>query len=370
MVMRGGTSKGVFVHEHSLPPLGADRDSALLALMGSPDPMQLDGLGGGTSTTSKVIAVRVSPERDVDIDYVVYQVGVDRAIVDASGNCGNLTAAVGPFAVDEGLVEVPDGTVELRLRNLNTDRRIVVRFPVTRGRFDPAGDHHLDGVPGTGAPIVTTYLDAAGAVTGRLLPTGRPADLISPRLGGQLEVSIVDVTSPVVIVRAEDLGIAPSLDPSAINADGDLLQRLESIRAASAVAAGLAVDEADALARSAAVPRVAIIAGPHDHELESGLWIGRDEHDLVVRATSLQRAHHAVPLTTAMCVVAATTIEGTVCHEGRASRRGVVRLAHAKGIMEVGTWAHPGGAGGAEVLDVSVVRTARRLLGGVAHLDL
>src|SRR5271169_5959716 len=172
--MRGGSSKGVFVRDEALPPPGLRRDELLLALMGSPDPMQIDGLGGTHSSTSKVVAVTASSRPECDVDYTFYQVGIERADVDASGNCGNLTSAVGPYAIDEGILRVVDGTAVVGLFNTNTQRRIVTRVPVENGRFAWSGDSHDDGVPGTAAPIQTDYLEPAGAVTGHLFPTGSP----------------------------------------------------------------------------------------------------------------------------------------------------------------------------------------------------
>jgi 2-methylaconitate isomerase len=369
VLMRGGTSKGVFVHERDLPPDGPERDALLLSLMGSPDPMQLDGLGGTTSSTSKVVAVAGSSRPGCDLDYTFYQVGIDRPTVDSKGNCGNLTAAVAPYAIDEGMLDVTDGLAEIVLYNVNTGRRIVVHVPVEDGRFAWAGDFQLEGVPGTAARVVTEYLDPAGAVTGRLLPTGAPLDRLGPRVGESVEVSIVDVTTPVVMIAADVIGIAPTIEPSAINADEALLERIESIRAAAAVAIGLANDEDDALARSPALPRVAIL-GPACRHSITGRTIDEVDHDLVVRSSSMQRAHHAIPLTSAMCVAAASLIPGTVAYMLHKTHGNPVRLAHPKGIATIGTRAAVDGSGNVRVIAVSVDRTARRMLSGTAHVDV
>jgi 2-methylaconitate isomerase len=368
VLMRGGTSKGVFVRDDDLPPTGPQRDAMLLSLMGSPDPMQIDGLGGTTSSTSKVIAVSPSNRPGCDVDYTFYQVGVDRAMVDAKGNCGNLTSAVGPYAIDEGLLSVADGLVDVTMYNINTGRRIVARVPVEGGRFAWAGDFELEGVPGTAARIVTEYLDPAGAVTGRLFPTGAAVDRLHPRLGGPVDVSIVDVTAPVIMIAAEMLDIAASTEPSAINADTVLLDRIESIRAAGAVAAGLAHDEDDALARSPAIPRVALLSRAQRHQLMNGRTIAVDDHDLVVRSTSMQRAHHTIPLTTAMCVAAASLLPGTVAYLLNVARGPQVRLAHPKGIVPIGVRIDHD-LDGPRVTSVSVDRTARRILSGTAHVE-
>ncbi len=369
VLMRGGTSKGVFVRDDDLPPGGPQRDAMLLSLMGSPDPMQIDGLGGATSSTSKVVAVSRSNRPGCDVDYTFYQVGVDRAIVDAKGNCGNLTSAVGPYSIDEGLLSVPDGLAHVTMYNINTGRRIVARVPVDRGRFAWAGDFELEGVPGTAARIVTEYLDPAGAVTGRLFPTGAAVDRLHPKIGDPVDVSIVDVTTPLVIIAAEGLGVPASVDPSTINADTAVLDRIESIRAAAAVAAGLAHDEDDALARSPAIPRLALLSRAERHQLASVRTVEAADHDLQVRSTSMQRAHHAIPLTTAMCVAAASLIPGTVAHLLNVTHQGPVRLAHPKGIATIGVRIVEENPDGPRVTSVSVDRTARRILSGTAHVE-
>jgi hypothetical protein len=179
VVMRGGTSKGVFVRDADLPAAGPGRDTLLLRLMGSPDPMQLDGLGGSHSSTSKVVAVSRSDRPDTDVEYLFAQVGIDQALVDYRGNCGNLTTAVGPYAIDEGLVRVSGPVTPVRLLNRNTGTRIIAHVPIADGRAATSGDCAVAGVPGRGAPVITEYLDPAGAVLGALLPTGRARDIVT-----------------------------------------------------------------------------------------------------------------------------------------------------------------------------------------------
>ena len=365
--MRGGTSKGVFVRDEALPPAGPRRDELLLALMGSPDPMQIDGLGGTHSSTSKVLTVSSSSRPQCDLDYTFYQVGIERAVVDAGGNCGNLTAAVGPYAIDEGILAVVDGTVDVRLFNTNTQRRIVARVPVENRRFAWSGDYHDDGVPGTPAPIHTDYLDPAGAVTGHLFPTRSRRARLAPQVGDVVEVSIVDVTAPVVMIAGDQLGLSALTDPSVVNADPALLERIESIRAAAAVVVGLASDEGDARANSAALPRVAVLDRAHRHELVTGRVIEASDHDLVLPSMSMQRAHHAIPLTTALCIGAAAQIPGTVAHELCSAPRGPSRLAHPKGVLTVRSSVDLG-RDGPHVVSVGVTRTARCLLTGIAHI--
>lgn len=345
-IMRGGTSKGVFVRLDALPTEPTMRDTLLLRLMGSPDPMQLDGLGGTHSSTSKVMAVGSAAEPGADIDYLFAQVAVDEAVVDLTGNCGNLTAAVGHYAIDEGLVAAREPITTVRLRNLNTGVIIEASVPVVGGRAASEGDTVIDGVPGSGAALVTEYLDPAGSVTGALFPTGVAAE----NLDGH-RVSIVDVSSPYVFLAAVSVGLTGTESPADLNARPELLAELESIR--SAAGRRIGVD-------SRAIPRLVLVS---------------PGSDLRVLATSMGRVHHAVPMTGALCIGAAARLPGTVVQElartGRTSGsrtsgtggRSVVRIEHPKGAVEATVQLD-----GGRVVRAGVVRTARRLLTGTAHL--
>lgn len=365
--MRGGTSKGVFVREDDLPPSGPTRDRFVMALMGTPDPMQLDGLGGTHSSTSKLMALSAGTAGH-DIDYLFAQVGTDRPIVDYSGNCGNLTAAVAAYAVDEGFVRAREPITEVRMYNKNTRASVLARVPVRAGRARWDGDFVIAGVPGSGAALVTEYLDPAGVKTGALLPTGVPRQVLTTQSGDRVEVSLVDVAGPVVFVSPADLGIEAEIPPAAINADAALLVRLESIRAAAAVLLGLATNTSDAETRSPAAPRLALVDRPRTHRLADGRPIAVSEHDILVRAMSMQRAHHACPLTTAMCVASAARVPDTIAYRAAGGELGdVVRIAHPKGILDVGVRLETTGER-LDVQSVSVTRTARRLLEGRAQL--
>jgi 2-methylaconitate cis-trans-isomerase PrpF len=359
VLMRGGTSKGVFVREGDLPAAGPDRDGLLLRLMGSPDPMQLDGLGGSHSSTSKVMAVSPSGRPRTDVEYLFAQVGTDQAHVDYRGNCGNLTTAVGAYAIDEGLVRASGPVTPVRMLNRNTGSRIIAHVPVVGGRAATSGDCVVAGVPGTGAPVITEYLDPAGAVLGALLPTGSPRDVVLAPRSGPVEVSLVDVAGPVVFARATDLGLDPLLAPVAANADADLLGRLEELRGAGAVLAGLAADRDAARSASPALPRLALVGDGHPDR----------PGDFSLRVLSMQRVHHACPMTVLLCAAAASLLPGTVPHAA-ARERGNASVAGATVLV-----AHPKGAAaatvridGGTVHSVSITRTARRLLAGEAYL--
>ena len=369
VLMRGGTSKGLFVRESHLPPAGPDRDRAILALMGSPDPAQIDGLGGATSSTSKLIAVSKSADPECDVDYLFAQAAVDRAFVDYGGNCGNLTAAVGPFAIEEGLV-APNGPMTvLTLFNRNTGKKVRVHVPVADGRPLEEGDFAIAGVPGTGARLVTEFLSPGGSVLGAVLPTGRPVDKLHPDVGPPIEVSLVDVGNPMAFIRASDVGIGEAAHPQAGRADGELMRRLEAIRSAAAYAVRLVDDPADATLRSPALPRLALVSSAHTYPSTSGSPIAGDDVDLVASMLSMQRMHHAFAATGLMCIAAAARLAGTIPHElcRPASEGETVRIGHPKGVAEVGVVL---GAGPPPTVDAIVVaRTARRLMAGQAYYN-
>ena len=367
VLMRGGTSKGVFLHARDVPPPGPACDALLLDLMGSPDPMQIDGLGGTYSSTSKVVIVAPGDEPDVDIRYWFAQVGVDRPIVDWSGNCGNLTTAVAPFAIDEGLVPPVEPETTIRLRNENTGVCIVARVPVRDGRASVDGDLYVPGVPHPGAPISTEYLDPAGGVLGAVLPTGSPCDRVSTPYG-PLAVSLVDVTHPYAFVRAADLNLdLRDVTPAALNSSEALLTRLEQVRACCAVHLGVAADEQAATERSPAVPRLILVQAPED--TEDGLG---QAADLLALGISMGKAHHALPMTGALCAAAAAALPGTIPNLERARARAfgdgrAIRIRHPKGVVVMTADIDPTAAP-PRVHAVGVVRTARRLMTGMVHL--
>lgn len=358
VLMRGGTSKGLFLHARDIPSAGRTRDALLLELMGSPDPMQIDGLGGTYSSTSKVVVVDVLTEGVVR--YLFGQVGIETASIDWSGNCGNLTTAVGPFAIDEGLVEAVEPVTQMILLNANTGVRIVSEVPVEVGAARKDGDHVVAGVPGTGAPIVTRYLDPAGGVLGSALPTGNVTDKVTTSFG-DVTVSIVDVTHPYAFVLAEALGIIPgAVGVAELNADADLLRRLEELRGACAVLLGAVGTPGDAMALSPAVPRLVLVAMAQP----------TDRATLEVIAVSMGAVHRALPMTGALCAAAAAKIPGTVVNACATPAGEAVLIAHPRGVTDVLVDLSVGPLGGAasvEVRSVGIVRTARRLMAGTAY---
>jgi 2-methylaconitate cis-trans-isomerase PrpF len=313
--------------------------------------MQIDGLGGTYSSTSKLVAVEPGAAPD-DVIYWFAQVGVDEAVVDWSGNCGNLTTAVGPFAIDEGLVPAVEPVTTVRLRNGNTGVAVLAEVPVGDGRARVVGDLVVPGVPGSGAPIATRYLDPGGGVLGAALPTGRAVETLTTN-DGSVAASLVDITHPYAIIDLGAAAVAGDFDPAALNQDDALLGRLEAIRGAAATALGVVTAPGEAAARSPAVPRLLLVGVPD----------GPDA-DLVTLAVTMGRVHRALPMTAALCGAAACHIPGTVAARACRDAPGeVVRLRHPKGIVEILV-----DADGPTIRSVGVVRTARRLMAGTAYL--
>ena len=354
VIMRGGTSKGVFLRAEDLPPAGPGRDALVLDVMGSPDPMQIDGLGGTHSSTSKVMVVGPGVEPGIDVSYWFAQVGVDRPLVDWSGNCGNLTTAVGPFAVDAGIVTAVAPVATLRLRNENTGVVVRATVPVgDDGRAATDGDHEVAGVPTPGAPVATDYLDPAGGDRGAL-PTGSATELVD-----SIVVSLVDVTHPYAFAAAADLGLdlAGAAAPADLNTDPALLARLERLRGGCSVRLGAATSSSAAADEAPILPRLVLVGAAHG-----------DDHDLAALGVSMGKVHHALPMTGALCLAGAAALTGTVpATLLSGSPGGRIRIRHPKGVVvltaEVDTTVAP-----PEVRSVGVVRTARRLMSGEAHL--
>jgi 2-methylaconitate isomerase len=366
--VRGGTSRALVFHRRDLPVDRAAWDPIFLAALGSPDPngRQLDGLGGGISSLSKVAVVGLATRSDADVDYTFGQVEVTRAAVDYRGNCGNISSAIGPFAIDEGLVAALQPVTVVRIHNTNTGKLIHAHVPVEAGHASVAGDFVLDGVPGTGARIALDFLDPGGAVTGRLLPTGHAQDALEVPGLGTLTASLVDATNPMVFVRAKDLGLDGTERPDELDGRAELPARLEAIRAAGAVRMGLARSAEDATRSSAAVPKIALLAAPAAYRTLAGATVEPHGMDLVARMVSMGKTHRAFALTGAMCLAVAVRIPGTVARDvaSLAGGSGEVRIGHASGVLPVAAAVEPGPGGEPVAQTVTVYRTARRLMEG------
>lgn len=354
--VRGGTSRALVFRREDLPDR-AGWDAIFLAALGSPDPggRQLNGLGGGISSLSKIAVVGAPTRDDADVDYTFVQVGVREPVVSYRGNCGNISSAIGPYAVDEGLVAANGDEAVVRIHNTNTAKVIEARFPLAGGRAAVSGDLAISGVAGTGAPIRLAFRDPGGAATGRLLPTGRARETLRLADGTGLDVSLVDAANPVVFLAASSLGLTAGETPDALGADGALLARFEEIRIAAAVTMGLC-DERTARTTMKNMPLVALVAPPPDPA----------HADVAVRAISSGQPHRAVPLTAAMCLAIAARVPGSLVAELVDPARAAaddLRVAHASGVLQVAARVRE--CDGEVVADEAVVyRTARRLMQG------
>ena len=365
VLMRGGTSRAVMFRAQDLPERAA-WDPIFLAAMGSPDPngRQLNGMGGGISSLSKVCVLAPSDRDDADVDYTFAQVQIREAAVDYRANCGNMSSAVGPFAVDEGLVRPNGDTAVVRIFNTNTQRIIRSSFPLEDGRAAVDGDLAIPGVAGTGAPVRLDFLTPGGATTGRLLPSGHVADRMDLPGIGPIEISMVDAANACVFVRARDLGLCGNELPDELERNAALLEKLQLIRRAGSVAMGIAADDAAARAINA-VPFIGFVAPPMDAPTLAGAPIAADQVDLTVRFLSNGQPHRALPLTASLCTAIAARIGGTVVNESlRPGAAESIRLGMPSGILTVGADVAQDAAGSWVANSGAFYRTARRLFDG------
>ena len=361
---RGGTSKGMFFHPHHLPQDRAEIDKILLAAIGSPDPYgrQLNGMGGGLSSLSKAVIIGPSTHPDADVDYTFIQLAVDAPVADWTNNCGNLSSAVGHFAVDEGLVPARDGEVLVRIHQTNTKKLIHSRFQVKNGKAVTTGDYVIAGVAGGGGRIRLDFLSPDGAVTGKLLPTGNAVDIIDLGADGVFEATLIDATSPIVYVQAEALGISGADSPDDIEAMPGIMDRLEKIRRAGGVLMGIAATPEKVGLQT---PRIAMVARARDFKSLDGEMLKAGSFDIATRMISMGRVHRAIPGTGGLNLGVATQVPGTVPHQlsRPANAAGEVRVANPSGLVSVGAVVR--NDNGRWTADSAVLfRTARRLMQG------
>lgn len=370
-IMRGGTSKALFFRLEDLPPAGPERDRLLLAVMGSPDVRQIDGLGGSVSTTSKVAVISRSARDDADIDYTFIQLAVDRPIVDYKANCGNISSAVGPYAIHTGLVKAAPGKgiTVVRVFNTNTSKVIFAHVPTEDGRVQWEGDYAISGVPGSAAQIKLAFKRPGGSVTKKLLPTGNASDILDVEGIGRVRVSIVDASNPLVFVRAEDLGLTGRESPEELDAAPGALACCEAVRGAAAVKLGFTDDWRKASSESAAVPKLTLVAPPADCAVAGGGSFAASEVDIIGRMMAMQKTHRTYALTGALCTASAAAIKGTVVAE--TARPGFdpagLRIGHPGGIMQNGVETDTAPDGSVDIAWAFGFRTARLLMSGTAY---
>lgn len=366
--MRAGTSKGIFIKEENLPKDQKERDQLILKIFGSPDIRQIDGLGGADPLTSKLAIIGPSTREDADVDYTFGQVSYVAPKIDYSGNCGNISAGVGPFAVDEGLVKVEEPFTTVRVHNTNTGKLIIERVEVVNGKAKVTGDYSIAGVPGTGSEIVIDFSDTAGAATGKLLPTGNVVDKIEVTGYGEIEASLVDAANPVVFVRAKDLGLTGIETPSQIDENKAMLATLEEIRGKGAAMMGLVSDWKNAVKEAPAFPMIAFVSPAQDYvDFTKGRKISENDVDFVSRLMFMQVVHKTYAGTATTCTGAAARIEGTIVNEAmNAKGKGkdaILRIGHPAGVITIDVAASKEGNGW-KLEKAAINRTARRIMDG------
>lgn len=370
--IRGGTSKGVFFNLTDLPEVaqvpGEARDKILLRVIGSPDPYgkQTDGMGGATSSTSKTVILAKSEQPDHDVDYLFGQVSIDKAFVDWSGNCGNLTAAVGSFAISSGLVDadrIPEnGICTVRIWQKNIEKTIVAHVPITNGEVQETGDFELDGVTFPAAEVQVDFMSPVDA-TDAMFPTGNLVDELDVPGVGTFQVTMINAGIPTVFLNAADINYTGTELQEAINGDPQALEMFETIRAHGAVKMGLISDVSEAAGRQH-TPKVAFVAPPKGYVASSGKVINADSIDLNVRALSMGKLHHAMMGTAAVAIGTAATIPGTLVNLAAGGcERESVTFGHPSGTLKVGAEASENG-GDWTVNKVSMSRSARVLMEG------
>ena len=371
-VLRGGTSKGVYLLEHDIPPPGPLRDRLLKRIMGTPDILQIDGLGGSRLITSKMAIVQRSARPDADVDYTYAQIVLERDLVMYTSNCGNISAGVGPFAIDAGLVAVTPGVTQVRIHNTNTGKILVAHVPVAGGRAKVTGDFAIDGVPGTGAEIRMDYTQTIGAKTGRIFPTGQVADLLALEDGRTVTVTICDVANPCVFVRAEDVGLEGSELPDAFAADHALIQRLREVRGKAAERIGFCDDWRNVDRQSPGLPLLVVVSTPSDYTSMRGETVISDRTDLRARLVWYNKCHESMAGTGSMCTAAASRIPGSIVHDvigAEAATADKLRIGHPMGVMSVNVQAAPSNEeGGVTFSALSFSRTARRIMDGFVYI--
>ncbi len=369
--MRGGTSKGVFFKDADLPADPKERERVLLRAIGSPDPYgkQIDGMGAATSSTSKVVILKKSDRPGFDVDYLFGQVAMDKPFIDWSGNCGNLTAAVGPFSVSEGLVAAPrDGIATVRIWQANTARGIVARVPVKDGQVVEEGDFELDGVTFPSAEIALEFMDPGGGEEGdggAMFPTGRSLETLDVPGVGAVKATLINAGNPTIFVEAAALGLRGNELQDEVNGDAKVLARLEAVRAHGAVAMGVAKDLEEATTKRLATPKICFVSPPQDYTASNGKPVRAQDIAVTARIVSMGKLHHAMTGTGAVAIAVAAAIPGTVVNA--AVRPGTpsdsVRFGHPSGTLAVGAEARQEG-GEWKVTKAVMSRSARRLMEG------
>ncbi|MBO1305096.1 3-methylitaconate isomerase [Enterococcus sp. 669A] len=372
-IYRGGTSKGVFLFKEELEQLSGNQDDNLLSIMGSPDVRQIDGLGGAVSTTSKVAIISKEEKEAWDVNYTFAQVAIDKSVVSYAGNCGNISSAVGIFAIESDLVDIADPVTTVKVYNTNTKKVIFEHIPTPGGKLTYEGDFQISGVPGTGLKIELEFIDPAGSMTGKLLPTGNAVDVLSVDGFGEIEVSIVDAANPLVFVEAEKVGLKGNESASEIDSSQEFLDTLEKIRGEAAVKLGFISDVTQSAKESPGVPKLTLVSPASDYQTVSGTEVKGDSYDLAVRMMSMQKAHKTIALTGALCSAAACAVPNTIpnrlLNQGEAlAEQANLTFGHGDGLIETTINSSTSAKNEVKIHSISSYRTARKILTGTVFL--
>lgn len=364
--MRGGTSKGVFFLDKDVPPAGPQRDDFMLRVIGSPDPYgkQIDGMGAATSSTSKVVIIGKSARDDADVDYLFGAPSIENPVVDWSGNCGNLSSAVGPFAIAQGLVDAPrDGIATVRIWQVNIQKHIIAHVPMRNGEVVEEGDFVLDGVAFPAAEVVVEFMHPGGS-GGNILPTGNTIDELDIPGFPAMPATLLNAGNPTIFVEADRVGLVGTETQEQVNGNAELLAQLETIRAHCTVAMGLAATPEEATSLRPHTPKLCLVAKPASYVAAGGKRVEASEIDVIARIVSMGKLHHAITGTGAVAVAVAAALEGTLVNRiaGDIGDR-QVQMGHTAGTVAVGAQTQQ--ISGAWVVEKAVMsRSARRLMEG------
>jgi 2-methylaconitate cis-trans-isomerase PrpF len=371
VIQRGGTSKGIYIHARDLPEDSDIKDKVILSIFGSPDKRQIDGLGGADPLTSKVAIISKSDREDADVNYTFGAVDINEPIIDYRGNCGNLSSGVGPFAIDEGLVKVEHPETIVRIYNTNTKKILKAYVSTLGGKAKYLGDYAIDGVPGTGAKILLDYAETAGAVTGKLLPTGNILDVVSIPQIGEIEMSIVDAANPVCFIRPTVLGLS-GIEGPYDKKILDLLDKIELIRGTAARMIGLVDDAIEARIKTPSIPLLAIVSGPKGYRsFTTNNLINAENINFVSRVFYMQEMHKTHSATAAVCTSAAALIEGSIVNQiclKRDHNTSDISIGHPGGVIKVDV-ALENEKGNIKLKRAALGRTSRRIADGFVYVS-
>lgn len=364
-IMRGGTSKGLILRKYDLPSKQSERDKLILRMFGSPDNSQIDGLGGGTSLTSKLAIVGPPSRPGAHIDYTFGQVSIENNVIDYKVTCGNLITAVGLYAAEEGYVPLTEPITAVHIYNTNIDKIIVAEIPVANGQIIYEGDFSIDGVPGVSSKIMLNFLHSGGTFTGKTLPTGNATDTVQLDDGRSFKISIIDCANTIVVVRAEDVGAKGTELPAEINLNDGLLETLEKIRVQGGILAGLIAPGEVAKPTTHALPKIVMVTKPTTYTTITNREIRKDEADIIARYITMGSLHKAHAVSGAMALAAACGIPGTIPSE--ITSNSGLRIGHPSGTMFVEAVVSKENSDW-NVERAACGRTARRLMDGFSYV--